>query len=274
MIKDVIFFLKHINFILFTTFRRHFQPHPQPSGHESPEEDEEAVAPVDGDDGAVSLNAFGDGEGNAVRVELERVVMSVGKEGSADKARTNVVKVDVMDASDVAELGEALHVVVDVAFGGGIGRGCTESSCASNAADDGEVGFLFGMLHEVVEGGIDHLGETCHVGGYGRHLLFHVEGRVLVTDSGTMKVEIHASRLADEGEQTFRSIFLCDVDTLGGDHIEVFALNLLQSLLPTTGNAHLPTLSGEHLDHFESDARCGSDDDGSFLSILHCLHVL
>lgn len=81
--------------------------------------------PVDGDDGAVSLNAFGDGEGNAVRVELERVVMSVGKEGSADKARTNVVKVDVMDASDVAELGEALHVVVDVAFGGGISRGST-----------------------------------------------------------------------------------------------------------------------------------------------------
>ena len=112
--------------------------------------------------------------------------MSVGKEGSAAKAGTDVVKVDVMDASDVAELGEALHVVVDVAFGGRIGRGSTESSCATDAAEDGKVGFTVGMLHEVMEGGIDHLGETCHVGGYGRHLLLPVVGRVLVTDYGTM----------------------------------------------------------------------------------------
>ena len=71
------------------------------------------------------MDAFGDGEGNAVRVELERVVMSVGKEGGADKAGTNVVEVDVMDASDVAELGETLHVVIDVAFGGRIGWSST-----------------------------------------------------------------------------------------------------------------------------------------------------
>ena len=81
--------------------------------------------PVDGDDGAVGLDAFGDGKGNAVWVELERVVMSVGKEGGADKARTDVVEMDVMDASDVAELGETFEVVVDVAFGGRIGRGST-----------------------------------------------------------------------------------------------------------------------------------------------------
>ena len=107
--------------------------------------------------------------------------MSVGDEGGTHKARTDVVKVDVMDASDVAELGEALHVVVDVAFGGRISRGCTESSCASDAADDGEVGFLFGMLHEVMEGGIDHLCEACHVSGNGCHLLLYVERWVLVT---------------------------------------------------------------------------------------------
>ena len=73
----------------------------------------------------VGTDALSNGEGNSVRVELERVVMSVGDEGGTHKARTNVVKVDVMDASDVAELGEALHVVVDVAFGGGISRGST-----------------------------------------------------------------------------------------------------------------------------------------------------
>lgn len=205
-------------------------------------------------------------------VELEWVVMAVGKEGGADKARTNVVEVDVMDASDVAELGETFEVVVDVAFGGGIGWGSTQSSCASDAADDGEVGFTVGMLHEVVEGGIDHLCEACHVSGNGCHLLLYVERWVLVTNSSTVKIEVHAARLSDEGEEMARGILFGDVDTLGGDHIEVFALNLLQPFLPTTSNAHLPTLSGEQLDHFESDARCGSDDDGSFLSILHCLH--
>ena len=162
-----------------------------------------------------------------VRVELERVVMSVCDEGGADKARTNVVEVDVMDASDVAELGEALHVVVDVAFGGGIGWGSTQSPCASDAADDGEVSFTVGMLHEVVEGGIDHLCEACHVSGNGCHLLLYVERWVLVTNSSTVKIEIHAARLSDEGEEMARGILFGDVDALGGNHIEVFALNLL-----------------------------------------------
>ena len=71
------------------------------------------------------MDAFGDGESYAVRIELERVVMSVGKERGTHKARTDVVEVDVMDASDVAELGETFHVVIDVAFGGGIGWGST-----------------------------------------------------------------------------------------------------------------------------------------------------
>lgn len=195
--------------------------------------------------------------------------MSVGKEGGADKARTNVVKVDVMDASDVAELGETFEVVVDVAFGGGIGWSSTQSSCASDAADDGEVGFLVGVFHKIVEGGIDHLGEASHVSGYSCHLLFDVEGWVLVTNSSTVKIEIHAARLSDEGEEMARGILFGDVDALGGNYVEVLALNLLQSFLPTTSNAHLPALCGEHLHHFESDARCGSDDDGFLLCGLH-----
>ena len=162
-----------------------------------------------------------------MRVELERVVVSVGKERGADKAWTDIVEVNVANASDVAELGETFHVVVDVAFGGGIGRGSTESSCASDAADDGEVGFLFGMLLEVVEGGVNHLGEASHVGGYSRHLLLHVEVWVLIADAGTMKIEIHATRLADEGEEAARGILFGDVDAFRGNHVEVLALNLL-----------------------------------------------
>ena len=218
------------------------------------------------------MDAFGDGESYAVRIELERVVVSVGKEGSADKARTDVVEMDVMDASDVAELGETLHVVIDVAFGGGIGWSSTQSSCASDAADDGEVDFTVGMLHEVVEGGIDHLCEACHVSGNGCHLLLYVERWVLVTNSSTVKIEIHAARLSDEGEEMARGILFGDVDALGGNHIEVLALNLLQPFLPTTSNAHLPALCGEHPHHFESDARSGSDDDGFLLYGLHALY--
>lgn len=78
--------------------------------------------------------------------------------------------------------------MVDVAFGGGVGRSSTKSTCASDAADDSEVGFLFWMLHEVVEGGIDQLCESYHIGGHGRHLLVDVEGWILVADAGAMEI--------------------------------------------------------------------------------------
>ena len=183
--------------------------------------------PIDGDDGTVVADALCNGEGNAVWVELEGVVMTVCKEWGADEAGTDVVEVDVADASDMAELGEAFEIVTDVSFRGRIGRGGTESPCASDAADDGEVGFLLGMLHEVVEGCIDHLGETCDVGGNGHHLLVGVEVWVLIADAGTVEVEIHAASLADEGEETFRSVPSSDVDALGGDHVKVLTLYLL-----------------------------------------------
>ena len=63
------------------SLRRYLQPNPQPSGYHSPEGDEEAVAPVYGDDGAVVTDASCDGEGNIVWVELERVVISISNEG-------------------------------------------------------------------------------------------------------------------------------------------------------------------------------------------------
>ena len=91
------------------------------------------------------VDALGDGECHLVWVELERVVMSIGQEGSAHKTWADVVEVDVADVPDVAELGEAFHIVVDVAFRGGIGRCCTESACAGNAADNSEMPFLLRM---------------------------------------------------------------------------------------------------------------------------------
>lgn len=236
------------------SLRRYLQPNPQPSGYHSPEEDEEAVAPVDGDDGAVVADASCDGEGNIVWVELERVVISISNEGCADKAWTDVVEVDVVDVSYVAELAEAFHVVVGVAFGGGVGWGGSESAGAGYAADDSEVAFLVGVVFEVMEGGIDHLCEANDIGGNGCHLLVDVECWVLVSDACAVEVEVHAASLADEAEKTARGIFLCDVDALGGDDIEVLALNLLQQGLPTSCYAYLPALRGEHFDHFESNA--------------------
>ena len=61
-------------------------------------------------------------------------------------------------------------------------------------------------------------------------------------NAGSMEVEVHAARLPDEGEEAFWGIFLRDVDTLGGNHVEVLALNLLQQRLPPAGDTHLPTL--------------------------------
>ena len=169
------------------SLRRHLQPHPQPSGYHSPEEDEEAVAPVDGDDGAVVADASCDGEGNIVWVELERVVISISNEGCADKAWTDVVEVDMVDASYAAELAEAFHVVVGVAFGGGVGWGGSEPAGAGYAADDSEVPLSLRMLLEVVEGCANHLGETCHVGGDSGHLLFKVKSWILIADACAVK---------------------------------------------------------------------------------------
>lgn len=180
------------------SLRRNLQPHPQPSGYHSPEEDEEAVAPVDGDDGAVVADASCDGEGNIVWVELERVVISISNEGSAHKARTDVVKVDVANAPNTAELGEAFHVVVSISFGGRIGWGGTESACAGNAADDSQMSLMFRMLNKVVESGVYHAGETCDVGGNGSHFFLDVERWVLVTYACTVEIKVHTSHFADE----------------------------------------------------------------------------
>lgn len=247
----------------------HFHSHPEPAGDESPEEDEEAIAPVDGDDGAVVANAVGNGESHLVRVELEGVVVPVCQEGGAHESWTDVVEVDVANASDVAELGETFHIMIVVALGGGVGWGGTQSACPCNAADDSEVGGALGVLLEVVEGGVDHLREAHDVGGTGGHLPVEVEGGVLIADACAVEIEVHATRLADEGEQTTGCVGLCDVDALGGDDIEVLALNLLQPVLATPCNAHLPTLGSEHLDQFQPDAGGGTDDDGFLLFHIH-----
>ena len=189
-----------------------------------------------------------------VGVELERIVVAVGKEGCADESGTDVVEMDVSDASEVAELGEAFQIVVVVALGSRIGWGGTLSTCASYAADDGEMSLLVGMLEKVMKSGVNHLCEAGDVGGDGGHLLVDVERGVLMTDAGAVEVEIHAAGLANEGEESPRGIRLGDIDALGGDDIKVFALNLLQAVLPSTSDAHLPSLGGEHLDEFESDA--------------------
>lgn len=191
------------------------------------------------------------------------------------------MEMDVVNASNVAELGEALHIVVDVAFCGRVGGCGTESTGTSDAADDGKMSWVVGVLFKIMKGGINHLCETYYVGGNGRHLLVGVEGGILVTDARTMEIEIHAAGLANEGKETSRCILLGDIDTLSSNYVEVLALNLLQSFLPTSSDAYLPTLGGEHLDQLESYTRGGANDDSSFLclvlpnrSLTHCLSFI
>jgi hypothetical protein len=47
----------------------------------------------------------------------------------------------------------------------------------------------------------------------------------------------------------------------------MLALQLLQQLLPASGNAHRPALAGQCLGHFEANARGGSHDDSK--SLVH-----
>lgn len=213
--------------LLLCILRCHFHSHPQPPGDELPEEDEKAVAPVDGDDGMVVAYAFGYGEGDAMRVELEWIVVTICQERCAHKSRTNVVKVDVAYASDVAELGQTLEVVIVVALGGRIGWSNAQSTCASNAADDSEMSFLLRMFLKIVEGGINHLCEAHYIRCHRCHFLVDVKGRILITNAGTMEIEIHSPRFADERKETTGCIHLIDVDALSRYHVEVLALNLL-----------------------------------------------
>lgn len=199
-------------------------------------------------------NALGDRKGYVVWVKLKRVVVAVGNEGGADKAWADVMEVDVVDVSNVAELSEAFNVMADVAFCGGIGWGGSKSAGGSNAADDGQMSFVVRVLLKVVESSANHLGESHHICGDCCHFLLHVEGWVLITDAGTMEVEVHAACLVDEGEEALWGILLGYVNTFSGNHIKVVALNLLQQGLPTSGNAYLPVSGGEYFDHFVPDA--------------------
>ena len=242
-------------------------PHlyPQPAGDEAPEGDEEAVAPVDGDDRTAKTDAADDGFGHAARVELEGIVVAVGEERGADEAGADVMEMDVTEAADGAELLQALHVGVDISFRGGIGGCGTESAGAGDAADDGEVGFVVRTLCQIVEGCAD---DACHAHGIGLdsgQFTLHVEGRVLIADARTVEDEVHrATHLSDELEQTVGGVGVGHVELLRGHDVEVLTLNFLQTFLTTSCDADLPTLFGQHLRHFEPDARCGTDDNGAF----------
>lgn len=190
---------------------------------------------------------------------------AVGEERGADEAGTDVVEMDVTEAADGAELLQALDVVADEAFGGGIGGGGTESMCAGDAADNCQMYLTLGSFGEIVEGCAD---DACHAQGIGLdsgQFTLHVEGGVLITDARTVEDEVHrATHLADELEQTVGGVGVGHVELLRGHDVEVLTLNFLQTFLTTSCDANLPTLFSQHLRHFEPDARCGTDDNGAF----------
>ena len=134
------------------------------------------------------LNVLDDGVRHLMRIELKRVVVTISKERSADETWADVVNVEMVDVANVAELGEAFEVVVDVAFGGGIRWGGTESACACDATDDGKMGFSTRMFLEVVERSIYHACEAHHVGGNSCHLFFYIKKRVLIADARAVEV--------------------------------------------------------------------------------------
>ena len=77
---------------------------------------------------------------------------------------------------------------------------------------------------QVIEGGTDDTGHAHGIRLDCSCFLFHVEGGVLITDARTVKNEVHlAAHLADELQQTFRSIRACHVHLFGSHDIEVRA---------------------------------------------------
>ena len=89
-----------------------------------------------------------------------------------------------------------------------------------------------------------------------------------------MEIEVHASRFSDEFGELVSSVIGIDVDLLRRHHLQILALDFLKQPLPASGDADLPTESGQLRHHRLADAGGGTDNDGFLVaSVLHA-HLL
>ena len=91
-------------------YSRYSQSYPNTSRNQLPEEDEEAVEPVDGDHWLAMFDAFDNADCHLAGFELHRKIAAFDQ-WSPDKAWANVGDMDVTDASDTCQLAEAFKIM-------------------------------------------------------------------------------------------------------------------------------------------------------------------
>ena len=91
-------------------YSRYSQSYPNTSRNQLPEEDEDAVEPVDGDYRFAAFYAFDDAACHLAGIELHREIAAFDQ-WSPDKAWANVGDMDVTDASDTCQLAEAFKIM-------------------------------------------------------------------------------------------------------------------------------------------------------------------
>ena len=82
--------------------------------------------------------------------------------------------------------------------------------------------------------------KPCHteaVGFDGGQLLAGIESRVLVSDAGTMEIQVHASQFVDEFVQTVNSLWGIDINHLVCHDPIYVALHLGENVFPSSGHA-------------------------------------
>ena len=91
-------------------YSRYSQSYPNTSRNQLPEEDEEAIEPVDGDHWLAMFDAFDNADCHLAGFELHREIAALDQ-WSLDESWTDVGDMDVTDASDTCQLAEAFKIM-------------------------------------------------------------------------------------------------------------------------------------------------------------------
>lgn len=242
---------------MFSLPRNH-HPCPKPPWDKAPEEDEDGVAPVDDLHALALLYRLDDALCHVLGIELQGIV-AAGDEVGLDKAGANVGDGNVQVAH-ASQLAETFEIMTLEALGRRVGWGGAKALGASDGGDAGDAGsgVPFG---EPVEGGAHHPHEPHAIGLDGLQLLIQVERVVLPTDARTMKIQVHAAKVAYELEQTLRGIGRRDIYLLIAHYAFVAPLDGFETFNPSARDADLPPSLRQEFCHFHSDARRGTHHD-------------
>ena len=194
--------MKHGLPLLYLYILRHYShPYPYPSGHQTPEEDQQTVFPIYSNDLLFLPDFLHNLCGYLVHIELQGVITSIVEQRCPDETWADVGNGKVLETSNVLQLGKAFQIMVYIALCGRIGGGSAQPLRAGNAADNGNLCISLWLLGIIIEHRRYHAGAAECIGFYGSELLVKVEFGILVAYARTVEIEVDVStHFADKGQ--------------------------------------------------------------------------